>query len=61
MKYKAVIVFASHKLTNVFNTVGAAERWIDSNNNNHDYTSYIQEIDTAGNVVDWFYYTEVRR
>ena len=61
MRYKAVIVFASHKLTNVFNTVGAAEQWIDNNNNNHDYTSYIQEIDNSGNVVDWFYYTEVRR
>lgn len=61
MRYKAVILLGSNKLTNMFNTVGSAEQWIDSNNNNHDYTSYIQEIDNLGNVVDWFYYTEVRR
>lgn len=61
MRYKAVIVFDTNTLSEVFPTVGMAEQWIDSNNNNYDYTSYIQELDSRNNVIDWFYYTESRR
>ena len=56
--YRAVLRNGYNVLAQKFNTVGEAEQWILQNNNNMDSTSFIQEINPAGEVVDWFYYSE---
>lgn len=58
MRYKAKIIFHNTVLTRTFESIGAAESWLDSENNNLENTTIIEELDTNGKTVDWFYYTE---
>ena len=57
MKYMATILFPHGRLSDVFPTVGDAEQWLDSQNNNAEYTTIIDELDENGKVVDGFFYT----
>jgi hypothetical protein len=57
MRYKATIILDAAAVTKSFLSMEEAENWIDSENNNEQYTSYIQTVDQSGNVLDWFYYT----
>lgn len=56
--YKAVILMNENSISRIFSTVVDAERWLDSENNNLERTSYIQELDQDYKVKDWFYYTK---
>lgn len=56
--YRGKIVYPHMTLSEIFPTVGTAEQWLDSQNNNAEYTTIIEELDANGNVSDWFYYTE---
>lgn len=56
--YKAVILMNENSISRIFSTVADAERWLDSENNNLERTSYIQELDQDYKVKDWFYYTK---
>ena len=58
MKYRAVLRLGYNVISRKFDTVGDAEQWILSENNNMDSTSYIQQLDDNDNVVDWFYYSK---
>lgn len=55
--YRAVISYGCDTISETFRTISDAEHWIDSNNNNYEYISYIQELDQDYKVRDWFYYT----
>lgn len=57
MRYMATILLPHGRLSEVFLTVGDAEQWLDSQNNNAEYTTIIDELDENGNVVDGFFYT----
>jgi len=51
-KYKAVIHLGSNKISKLFSTVGEAEQWINTENNNFEYTSYIQELNENNEIVN---------
>lgn len=55
--YKAIIILNNAPWSSVFPTIHDAEHWLDSQNNNNEHTTIIQELDQNNNVVDWFYYT----
>ena len=61
MKYKAVILLKYGACSQIFDTLGEAERWLDSVNNNYESTTYIQELDEDYQVKDSFYYTERKK
>lgn len=61
MKYKATIIYPMYRISEVFPTVSKAEQWLDSQNNNIEYTTTIAELNDNGEIVDWFYYTEAKR
>lgn len=42
----------------VFGTMAAAERWLDSENNNPQYSTVIETYNEAGQKIDGFFYTE---
>ena len=58
MRYVAVVIMPQGRLLDKFPTVGQAEQWLDSQNNNHEYTTVIGELDDNDMIVDWFFYTE---
>lgn len=57
-QFRAILDLPSGRQSMYFHTIGAAEIWIDSNNNNLEYTSIIEELNEAGQVVDWYYHTK---
>ena len=57
MKYIAQIIMPSGRLSERFSTIGQAEDWLNSENNNHQYTTIIGELDDNDMIVDWFFYT----
>lgn len=57
MKYRAVVRLGSNVISQCFPTVGEAEQWIASENNNLEYVSYVQELNENNEVIDWFYYS----
>ena len=57
MKYKATIK-TTEFISETFDTLAEAMEWLDSQNNNLEYTTFIEEIDASGKVQDWFYYTK---
>lgn len=57
MKYKATIKLSGY-VSEVFDTLAEAMAWLDSQNNNMEHTTFIEEIDASGKVQDWFYYTK---
>lgn len=61
MKYIATIIMPSGRISNTFSTVRQAKQWLDSQNNNREYTTIIGEIDNNNMVVDWFFYTEAAK
>ncbi len=58
MKYRAVIIFHKGVMFQWFDTLGEAERWIDSHEN--DNYSMI-EVYEKGRKVGGFFYTEKKR
>lgn len=61
MRYVATVIMPAGRISDTFPTVGQAEQWLDSQNNNYEYTTVIGEIDDNNMVVDWFFYTEAAR
>ena len=61
MRYVATVIMPTGRISDTFPTVGQAEQWLDSQNDNYEYTTVIGEIDDNNMVVDWFFYTEAAR
>ena len=61
MKYLATFDPTGLKISNVFNTLFEAEEWLDSMNNNLEYTTMIDIIDEDGHKKDGFFYTMAAR
>lgn len=57
MKYKATIKLIEY-ISKVFDTLAEAMAWLDSQNNNMEHVTFIEEIDASGKVQDWFCYTK---
>ena len=57
MRYKATIKRHGY-INETFDTLAEAMEWLDSQNNNLESTTFIEEIDASGVVQDWFYYTK---
>ena len=61
MIYKATIVRPSESYSMVFSTMAAAEQWLDSENNNAQYSTMIEMYNEAGRKIDGFFYTEKKK
>lgn len=61
MKYIATVIMPQERISETCDTVNEAKKWLDENNNNHEFTTTIGEIDDNNMVVDWFFYTVVER
>lgn len=61
MKYIAIVVMPSSRLSDRFPTIVQAEQWLDTQNNNYEFTTIIGELDDNDMIVDWFFYTEATR
>lgn len=59
--YKATIMRPSGSYSMVFGTMAAAERWLDSENNNPQYSTVIETYNEAGRKIDGFFYTEKKK
>lgn len=59
-KFRAVILCGSVLLTSYHETEKAAVQWIENNNNNMEWTSYVQELDSDHKIKDSFYYTTAK-
>ena len=57
MKYIAILIMPSGRISDRFPTIAQAEQWLDSQNNNHEYTAIIGEVDANNMIVDSFIYT----
>lgn len=57
MKYIAILIMPSGRISDRFPTITQAEQWLDSQNNNHEYTTIIGEVDANNMIVDSFIYT----
>ena len=58
MKYLATIKFGSDSSSQSFESLHAAEKWLDTQNNNLEHTTIIYEMDDKWNIVNSFYHTE---
>ena len=58
MKYRASVLTYEGGYFEEFNTLAAAEQWLDTQNNNYEYTTMIETFDAAGHKIDGFFYTE---
>ena len=58
MKYLATIFEPAGQLSEFFNTIQEAAEWLDSRNNNLEYTTMIDTVDDAGRKIDGFFYTK---
>lgn len=58
MKYLATIKQAYDTSSKMFNSIPAAEQWLDENNNNLEHTTIIEEFDDNWRKVGSFIYTE---
>lgn len=57
-RYKGVIHQPNQTVqSELFRTIAEAEKWIDENNNNHEFKSVVQEVNEGGNLIDWYDYT----
>ncbi len=57
MKYIAILIMPSGRISDRFPTIAQAEQWLDSQNNNHECTTVIGEVDENDRIVDSFIYT----
>ncbi len=58
MKYLATIDYGYTSHTLMFNSQAAALRWLDEQNINMEYTTYVEEYDNNWNKVGSFIYTQ---
>lgn len=58
MKYLATIKDGILSYSRTFNTMAAAEQWLDEQNHNEENTTLIEVFDENWNKVDGFMYTE---
>lgn len=58
--YRAVLLTGGDSISKIFYSTVDAENWLDSQNNNMEHTSYVQELDPNYRVLDWYYYTQGR-
>lgn len=61
MQYIATIFFDNGAKSASFSSIQLAAEWIDSENNNHEFTSMIETYDENGKKKDGFFYTEKNR
>lgn len=57
MKYVATIRYKDGSHSQMFNTVTAAEQWLDEQNNNLENDTIIDEYDDDWTLKDGFFYT----
>ena len=57
MIYKATVFMNENQISCCFETLEAAEKWLDYQNKNHNYTTLIERYSNIGLKVDSFYYT----
>ena len=60
MKYLATILMGIDSYSQSFNTIAEAERWLDENNNNMEFTTIIDEYNDKWEKVDGFFYTRAK-
>ena len=58
MKYLATIKRGINRQTMLFSDEMLARQWLDENNNNADYHTYIEKFDDDWNRIDEYTYTE---
>lgn len=59
IRYLATINYSlTDSYSKSFDSIKEAKDWLDSKNNNLEYTTKISEVDDGWRVVDWFYYTK---
>ena len=58
MIYRATVLTDNGGYLEHFDTLAAAEQWLDSQNNNYELTTMIETFDDNMNKVDGFFYTE---
>ena len=58
MHYKATIYFDNGPISRIFPTTAEAARWLDSENNNLEYTTTIERINEDGHLTGGIVYTE---
>lgn len=58
MHYLATIINKYDRTTMMFKSISKAEEWLDSNNNNLEHTTLIEEYDDNWNKIGGFVYTE---
>ena len=61
MQYIATIFYDNGAKSAAFQSTQQAAEWIDSENNNHEFTSMIETYDDKGQKKDGFFYTEKSR
>ena len=57
MKYKATIFLPTGSKSEIFDSQVAAAQWLDSENNNLESTTMIEELDNSGKKKDGYFYT----
>lgn len=57
MKYLATVMTGIDSYSQSFNTIPEAERWLDMNNHNGEFTTIIDEYDDNWNKKGGFFYT----
>lgn len=61
MKYIATIKYGIDSYSKSFDEKKDAEQWLDSQNNNAEYATYIQEVDKNWKVVNTYCHTEAAK
>ena len=59
--YVAVILFPHYIRKHECNTLAEAERWLDEENPEKQFATFIEETDSNGNIIDGFAYTEKKK
>ena len=61
MTYLATIKYPHTTHSMLFKSITEAEQWLDSKNNNMQYTTLIEEFNERWEKVSGFFYTEAKR
>lgn len=61
MTYLATIKYPTCSRSMFFQRITEAERWLDSNNNNLEYATYIEEFNDDWQKTDGFMYTQEKK
>lgn len=59
IKYRAIVLTGTGGYLKEFTSLGEAERWLDSENNNYERTTIIETFE-GDKKIDSFYYTTAK-